>query len=146
MLEISNWLFASLGKRVLSPKTLPPPPKSFKTHRKKNRTNGTFFKNSGVLSLSYSPSFFLAESQSNVNIKFTHFYNSLIECSLLDYLYDYIKQHNTRGLKIEDAIYFFVQIVDGVAYMHSKRIIHKDLKGKYVLFVDDKLCSCKSSA
>ena len=40
-------------------------------------------------------------------------------------LFNYVAQ--TGGLKVDEARYVFLQIIDGVSYIHGKGIAHREL-------------------
>lgn len=48
------------------------------------------------------------------------------------------KVRTLRPLGPDDAIQVMIQLVDAVAYMHSKNIMHRDLKLANILTSDDK--------
>ncbi|CAL1298334.1 unnamed protein product [Larinioides sclopetarius] len=55
----------------------------------------------------------------------------LCDCSLADY----VKKRNC--IREEDVYYIFKQIVDGVQYLHSKQVIHRDLTLRNILLTKD---------
>ena len=57
------------------------------------------------------------------------------ECTL----YDLKKMFPNGCLPLKDAIYFFAQIVSGLAYLHSKGIVHKDIKGLFLFLFSYKI-------
>ena len=48
-------------------------------------------------------------------------------------LYAYLKSQPRRRIREEDARHVFRQIVEGVAYCHSKNVVHRDIKLENVM-------------
>jgi len=77
----------------------------------------------------------------NIVSLFAVFENRNQICMVMEYagggeLLDYITRR-TRLSEIE-ARRFFIQLLDGIGYAHSKRIVHRDIKAENV-FLDEKL-------
>ena len=47
-----------------------------------------------------------------------------------DSLYNYMKNTVKRRLSVAEAMFYWRQIREAVEYLHNRRIIHKDIKGK----------------
>jgi serine/threonine protein kinase len=61
-----------------------------------------------------------------------------MECCKGGCLSDYIKkQHNSR-LSETEARKFFRQLIEGVIYLHSNKIMHRDLKLQNLILTDSK--------
>ncbi len=48
-----------------------------------------------------------------------------------------ITSKGSAGLSEKEARQFFIQIIEAVAYCHSKFIIHRDLKPENILLCDE---------
>tara|TARA_B110000208_G_scaffold22115_1_gene28072 strand:- start:20 stop:775 length:756 start_codon:yes stop_codon:yes gene_type:complete len=62
---------------------------------------------------------------------------------LLDYCNKYNSENKTRGLSDEIAKKIFKQIVDGIEFIHSRHICHRDLKLENILidnYLNIKIC------
>jgi serine/threonine protein kinase len=42
-----------------------------------------------------------------------------------------------RGLGVETALHYAIQIVDAVAHAHTRRVVHRDLKATNIMIADD---------
>ena len=47
-----------------------------------------------------------------------------------DSLYNYMENTVKQRLSVEEAMFYWLQIREAVEYLHNRRIIHKDIKGK----------------
>ena len=53
---------------------------------------------------------------------------------------DYASKHG--GLNEEKVRIYCTQILDGVAYLHSNMVIHRDIKGTFILSNNNHLHQC----
>ena len=53
-------------------------------------------------------------------------------------LHSYLKAKPGRKLKEDEGKYIFKQVVDGIYYLHSKNIIHRDIKLENLLLDENK--------
>ena len=70
-------------------------------------------------------------------------------CDLFEYLIDYTKKNSCKGLSEDISKIIFVQLLDGVEFIHSHMICHRDLKLENVLIDKDlniKICDFGHSA
>ena len=61
----------------------------------------------------------------------------LCESTFRDYLNN-IKQDES----IEKRIFYFIQIIEGIKYLHDNDIIHRDIKPSNILFIEDTIKIC----
>ena len=61
----------------------------------------------------------------------------LCDSTFRDYLNN-IKQDES----IEKRIFYFIQIIEGIKYLHNNDIIHRDIKTSNILFIDDTVKIC----
>jgi serine/threonine protein kinase len=61
---------------------------------------------------------------------------TVMDCALGGELGKYIEKHKT--LKEADAMRIFRQVHDAVKYIHSRSVIHRDIKPNNLLFIDEK--------
>lgn len=55
-------------------------------------------------------------------------------------LQDLVEKSPSRKLEIDMARHFFIQLIDGLLYLHSKSVIHRDIKpGNLLISVDGTL-------
>jgi len=106
------------------------------------KTNLTFIEKRTVKTEAEVMSFI---SHKNIVSLLAVFENRNQICMVMEYagggeLLDYITRR-TRIYEVE-ARRFFIQLLDGIGYAHSKRIIHRDIKAENV-FLDEKLETIK---
>lgn len=62
---------------------------------------------------------------------------SLCICSVLGSVTDLVKSTKGQSLKEEWISYICREILRGLSYLHSNKVIHRDIKGQNVLLTDN---------